>query len=285
MIFPELQAAVIFEGMLMNPFFLLLQIFYTFPIQFTDQHMFKANKLFLIIFLFFSVLSQDSFAQLKVTFPSKDSLQITADWYPVSSEMPIILLCHQNKFSRGEYNETALRLNKFGFNCLAIDQRVGDAVNGIKNETAERAKAAGKTPLNTDAEQDIQAAIDFLYDKYKKEIIVIGSSYSASLALKIAATNNKVLGVAVFSPGEYFADPNYISKSIGNLNKPLFATSSLQEADAVTDLLKDVNSRIKVQYIPKTPGNHGSKVLWSVAPDNQEYWIALMSFLNKMKTL
>ena len=43
----------------------------------------------------------------------------------------------------------------------------------------------------------------------------------------------------------------------------------MAEANGVTELLKDVNSRIKVQYIPKTPGNHGAKVLWSVAPDNQ----------------
>lgn len=243
------------------------------------------NKRILLFIFLLMTAAINSDAQLKVSFPSKDSLLITADWYPISTDMPIILLCHQNRFSRGEYNETALRLNKFGFNCMAIDQRVGDEVNGIKNETAALAKAKGSNPVYADAEQDIIAALDYLYDKYKKEIIVIGSSYSASLALKIAVNNPKVLGVAVFSPGEYFEEKNYISKNIAALSKPVFATSSKDEADGVTELLKDVNSRIKVQYIPKTAGNHGSKVLWSVAPDNQEYWIALMSFLNKMKTL
>lgn len=238
-----------------------------------------------LVLLFLLLSASISMAQLKVTFPSEDSLLITADWYPVNTSMPTILLCHQNGSSRGEYNETALRLNKFGFNCLAIDQRVGDEVNGVKNETAARAKDAGKKPVYADAEQDIVAALDYLYDKTKKEIILLGSSYSASLALRIAATNNKVLGVAVFSPGEYFEDKRYIRNSIGNLIKPVFATSSREEAEGVTELMKDVNSRIKVQYIPETPGNHGAKVLWSVAPDNQEYWIALMSFLNKMKTL
>lgn len=239
----------------------------------------------LILILFIMSAPKGVNAQLKITFPSRDSLLISADWYPVSTDLPIILLCHQNRFSRGEYNETALRLNKFGFNCLAIDQRVGDEVNGVKNETAARARASGKTPVFADAEQDIQSALDYLYQKYNKEIIIIGSSYSASLALRIAATSHKVSGVAVFSPGEYFEDKNYIAKNISTLTKPVFATSSRDESDAVTELLKDVNSRIKVQYIPKTPGNHGSKVLWSVAPDNQEYWIALMSFLNKMKSL
>ncbi|HNP48769.1 MAG TPA: hypothetical protein PKL85_08025 [Bacteroidia bacterium] len=245
----------------------------------------QSTRRTIFLFILFVLLKSNSYAQLKVTFPSTDSLLITADWYPVSTELPIILLCHQDQFSRGEFNETALRLNKFGFNCLAVDLRVGNAVNGVTNETAARAKAAGKNPVYIDAEQDIVAALDYLYNTYKKEIIVIGSSYSASLALKIAVNNSHVLGLAVFSPGEYFEDKNYISKNISTLNKPLFSTSSMAEANGVTELLKDVNSRIKVQYIPKTPGNHGAKVLWSVAPDNQEYWIALMSFLNKMKTL
>ncbi len=224
-------------------------------------------------------------AQLKVTFPSKDSVMVTADWYPVSSEMPVILLCHQNRFSRGEYVETALRLNKFGFNCLAIDLRVGDEVNGVKNETAERAKAKGLNPVFEDAEQDIIAAIDYAYALHKQEIILIGSSYSASLALKIAASDKRVRAAAVFSPGEYFSAKDYIQTSIRDLDKPLFITSSLEESEGVTDLVKDVNSRIKIQYIPKTAGDHGSKVLWSTTPENQEYWIALMNFLDKIKNL
>ena len=239
-------------------------------------------KKILALFLFLMTV-QFSSAQLKLTFPSKDGLMITADWYPVSSNFPVILLCHQNRFSRGEYNETALRLNKLGFNCLAVDQRVGDEVNGIKNETAEAAKLKNMIPKFIDAEQDIVAAVDYLFEKYHRAITIFGSSYSAALALKIATENNKVSSVIAFSPGEYFDDNNYISSHIQSLNKPLFATSSLAEADSVTELLKDVNSRIKIQYIPASKGDHGSKVLWSESPYNHEYWIALMSFLSRIK--
>ena len=87
----------------------------------------------------------------------------------------------------------------------------------------------------------------------------------------------------VFSPGEYFQDKDFTRNSINGLDKPLFATSSREESDKVTDLLRDVNSRIKVQYVPKTAGDHGSKVLWSKSSDNQDYWAALMSFLMRMK--
>ena len=240
-------------------------------------------KKIITVFLF-TLTIQISSAQLKLTFPAKDGLTITADWYPVSSDYPVILLCHQNGHSRGEYTETALRLNKFGFNCLAVDQRVGDEVNGVKNETAVAAKKKNLNPGFLDAEQDIVAALDYLYEKYKRPISILGSSYSASLALKIGADNPKVFSVILFSPGEYFDDKKFVSTHIQTFSKPLFVTSSLEEAETVTDLLKDVNSRVKIQYVPASRGDHGSKVLWPQSLYNQEYWIAVMSFLNKIKT-
>jgi len=235
-------------------------------------------SLFLLLFS-----AKFSFAQLKVTFQSKDDVTITADWYPVNSESPTILLCHQNGFSRGEYAETAGKLNQFGFNCLAIDQRVGAEVNGIKNETAADA-AKKKKPLTfIDAEQDIDAAINWLFEKYHHRIILMGSSYSASLALKLAKENDHVFAAIAFSPGEYFEVKNFIANHVSGLKKPVFLTSSKAEAPAVTELSKDILSLVKIQYIPKGEGNHGSKVLWSSNPENRDYWAALMSFLNRMK--
>lgn len=254
--------------------------FYYIATSFESIHMKKVLLLFAFVFSM-----QTLSAQLKVSFPAKDGVKVTADWYPVSSDLPVILLCHQNNFSRGEYLETALRLNKFGFNCMAVDLRVGETCNGIQNETAAAAKAKHLTPVTEDTEQDIIAAVDFLFEKYKKPIIIVGSSYSASLALKIAAENNKIMAAAVFSPGEYFTDKNYIGNSIKPLLKPVFATSSKAEANAVTDLLKDVNSRLKIQYLPNSLGEHGSKVLWPSTPGNQEYWIAFMSYLDKLKKI
>ena len=225
-------------------------------------------------------------AQTTVTFPAKDGLPVVGDWYPTqNSDAPIILLCHQARFSRGEYKEIAPRLNKFGFNCLAIDQRAGDRVNKIDNETAKLAKERGLKTDYLDAEQDIVAAVKYLNEKYKKKIIIFGSSYSASLALKVAKENEAVGAVIVFSPSEYFDDKNFVAERCAGLDKPIFATSSKDHADELTDLIKDVVSRLKVQYIPQSEGESGSKVLWSEKTGNQEYWIALMSFLTKVKDI
>ena len=45
------------------------------------------------------------------------------------------VLFHQAKYSRGEYFEVAPKLNKMGFNCLAVDLRSGGEINGIPNKT------------------------------------------------------------------------------------------------------------------------------------------------------
>src|SRR5262245_59152484 len=127
-------------------------------------------RLFLLSILVFTTATSE--AQLMLSFPSRDSLTVTADWYPVSSDMPVILLCHQNRFSRGEYRETALKLNKYGFNCMAVDLRVGDEAQGVKNETAQRAKEDKKRTEFADAEQDMLAALDYLYEKYNRRIIL-----------------------------------------------------------------------------------------------------------------
>ena len=237
----------------------------------------------LILILFFS--SAKIFAQRMITFPSKDGVTITADLYEIDSLAPVMLLCHQARYSRGEYIETAKRLNKFGFNCLAIDQRSGKECNAVENETALAAANLGKSGNYSDAEQDITAGIEYLYNKYHRKIILLGSSYSASLALIIAKENKNVCAAAVFSPGEYLGGENFVRKKIAGLDKPVYASSSFDEAGAVTELLKDVISNLKVQFIPKSPGNHGSKVLWESNSSNQEYWVTLMAFLSKVKDL
>src|SRR6185369_7042843 len=178
-------------------------------------------------------LTMTTNAQLKVTFPGKDGITITGDWYPFNDHAPVVLLCHQAHSSRGEYSEVGLRLNKFGFNCLAVDLRLGDTMNGVVNETAAEAKRMNKGQSYLDAEQDILAAIDYLFDKYQKKIILCGSSYSASLALKIAKENNHILGVAAFSPGEYFDQKDFVAKHIKGLNEPVFLTSSKEESEGV----------------------------------------------------
>jgi dienelactone hydrolase len=223
-------------------------------------------------------------AQETITFPSKDGLTITADDYIADDTMPYMILCHQAGFSRGEYINTATRFQKFGYNCLAIDARSGKEVNGIKNETAALAAKKRKETSYLDAEQDILAAIDYAYKKSKKKVILVGSSYSASLVLKIAASNDKVKAVLAFSPGEYFGDKLNLKESIKTLDKPVFVTSSKTEAADLSALMKGVKSQNKTQFTPSNAGDHGSKALWKESnPNYHEYWMSLLMFMRGLK--
>lgn len=221
-------------------------------------------------------------AQKTITFLSKDGITITADLYFVNDTAPYMVLCHQAGYSRGEYKETAPKFNRYKFNCIAVDARSGDQINDVENETALAVKAKKKPSTYLDAEQDILAAIDYAYSQSNKKVILVGSSYSASLALKIGTSNDKVKAVIAFSPGEYFGSKLNLKKTISTFDKPLFITSTQEEAPGVSELIKDIKSQKKQQFIPAGKGVHGSKALWKENPDYRIYWQELTMFMRGM---
>jgi hypothetical protein len=234
--------------------------------------------------LFFSVLAFCN-SQTDQVLPSLDGVLIHGKLYESKTQgAKIMLLCHQAKYSKGEYKETAPKFNKMGFTCLAIDQRSGEAVNNDVNLTARNAKDQGLPTEFEDAEQDIKAALYFLFEKYGKKVTLVGSSYSSSLILKIAASEkDKVDMVVSFSPGEYFKDDKIINKSLQKLEMPVFITCSQEEIKNTTSLLDGVDNKKMVFFKPAKEGKHGSKALWENNSNNKEYWKALTEFLKPSK--
>jgi len=217
----------------------------------------------------------------KISFYSKDSLPITADVYKVDEKVPTFLLCHQAGYSRGEYKKTALELAKLGISSMAIDQRSGNGVNGIINETNLVAKERNLPTNYLDAKPDIEAAIDYLYEKNGKQpILLVGSSYSATLALIIGNKNYKVKAIAAFSPGEYFKSID-VKSTIKEISKPTFVTSSKKESEALKELISLINPTIITHYIPNEEGIHGSRALWDTTVGSEDYWDAFKLFIQK----
>jgi dienelactone hydrolase len=227
-----------------------------------------------------------------ITFLSGDEIRITADLYaPHTDEFtPFIVLFHQAYWSRGEYREIAPRLNDLGFNCMAVDQRSGGSVNGVENETVKRAEEAGKGTGYIDALPDLEAALVYAREHYGKgEIIAWGSSYSASLALRIAGDRPELVdGVLAFAPGEYFADQgkpdDWVEEAAGKIHVPAFITSARKETGQWADIFAAIPSEEKVSFVSVTEGNHGSRALWKQFDDSEAYWKAVSSFLKKYTT-
>ena len=229
----------------------------------------------------------DSFTETEIA--TADGLTMTGDLYVAHQDKktPFIVLCHQAGWSRGEYRETAPKLNALGFNCLAIDQRSGGTVNGVDNELVAQAAKTGTA--YTDAEQDIITALKWARENQADgKLILWGSSYSASLSLRIAGENADLVdGVMAFSPGEYFKrlgkSGDWIATSAAKISVPAFVTSGKKEERAWKAIYGSIPGDSKVSFLPKSAGNHGSRALWAKFSDSSAYWTAVESFLTQFK--
>ena len=238
------------------------------------------------IFLLISTLSfQTAYTQNEkepITFLTEDNVTVTADMYLTKNiDAPFIILFHQATFSRGEYLEIAPILNDLGFNCMSVDQRSGLQVNGISNQTHKDAKQKGKNTKYKDAYPDLEAAVEYVKEKYSPEkLIVWGSSYSSSLVFILAAKHKEIDAVLAFSPGEYFKfEDKTIAEWAKDVECPVFITSSRKEGKECSVIFKNLSNKNSIQYIPAFSGNHGSKALWKKNKGHNSYQEKVNSFL------
>jgi dienelactone hydrolase len=243
------------------------------------------SKIFSSI-LFFILAAINSLAQEKVTFYSEDSLKITADLYMKDYNLPFILLFHQGGSSRGEYKDIAPRLQKLEYNCLAVDLRSGDKMNYVNNETATRAQNEKKPHTYLDAQKDIKAAITYIRKTNNQPVILLGSSFSASLCLMVAKNNPKVIAVIAFSPGEYFRPEKVVKDEIAGLTQPIFISATELEDDFISQLISGIPEENRFIFTPsKGKGGHGAKMLWNSNESSDECWLELLLFFKKVRFL
>ena len=221
-------------------------------------------------------------AKEKVTYLSSDGIRITADLYISDKSNPFILLFHQSNSSRGEYNQIVPKLLKLNYNCLAVDLRAGGSMNYVKNETHEQALKTQKSTAFTDALKDIDASIEFIRRYTHRQLILLGSSYSASLCLINAVNNHDIQAVIAFSPGEYFKPEINVKEEISGFSKPLFYTGSKIEFKYIENLLSNVNKKHVMYFKPSGDGAHGSKILWPNTNEGKACWLQLSMFLDRL---
>jgi pimeloyl-ACP methyl ester carboxylesterase len=222
-----------------------------------------------------------------IDFPTEGGIQGRADVYASKNESAtLVLLFHQAGWSRGEYREIAPKLVKRGYRVMAVDQRSGGTVDGVRNETQYRATKMRLGRSYLDAYVDMEAALVYARKVLEaKRIIVWGSSYSASLVFRLAAEHPEgVTAVMAFAPGEYFEkqkSPVYIWDFAKRVKQPLFVTSSKKEREQVKPIFDASPAEKKILFTPASKGQHGSRALWDKFPDNDVYWAAVHGFLDR----
>ncbi|NOX16979.1 MAG: alpha/beta fold hydrolase [Chlorobi bacterium] len=234
-----------------------------------------------ILFLFSSFISAQEENFKTVTVEGKDGIDLTADVYSIGNKSaPTVLLFHQYKSSRGEYREIAPILNDMGFNAIAFDTRAGgtDPWSNVENVTSKTYADVFRDYLAVYPE--LETALDYaLKEGYDGKIIVWGSSFSASLVLKLAAENpDKISGVLAFSPGEYMKEnKGIVSKWAGEIKDiPVFISCGARESDNVKPIYEKIKAEDKTFYLPAV-GNHGSSILM----DDSRNWKEAKAFLKK----
>jgi len=245
---------------------------------------------FVVIFISCKNDRNDHFeiSDTEVSFYAKDSLKIYGDLFEIDKNAPTILLFHQGGAnSRGEYTDIIPVLKKEGFNVLTIDQRLGGQRFGNYNRTV--AEISRNTYGYCDAYSDLEAALYFITsNNFIGKKIVWGSSYSATLGIKLASNNTDVIdGVLAFSPasGDSMEGcrPEEILKT---LKTPLLLLRPAREAEieSVQNQLALAKEYNHETYVAKN-GVHGSSMLVEDRVGNSvdKNWAVVKTFLTKFK--
>lgn len=216
----------------------------------------------------------------QVLLEAADGVEVYGSWSTPANPRALILLFHQAGSGQGEYLTIAPRLTAQGFATLTIDQRSGGDMFG-GNWTV---KKLGGERSYLEARRDLDAALAWARAK-GLPVIVWGSSYSASLALLLAADNpGDIKGVLAFSPDEYFEGKPSVGDAAAKLRMPVFLTSSqdAEEISAAKALFDRVPAANKRQFVPVKGGVHGSSIL--IAERNpggaEDGWAAVIGFLD-----
>ncbi len=186
----------------------------------------------------------------------------------------IILLFHQARGSRHEYDPVLPVLHQLGYDTLAIDQRAGGNLFGGYNQTVEK---LGKSAGYMDALPDLEAALAWARQRHYGGIVAVGSSYTSALVILLAARHpHELAAIASFSPGEYFDDTNFVKNAAAQITIPFYITTDRDEADNVAEVLRNAHGDNIVHYQPAF-GVHGASTLVQ-ARDPRGYQANLASF-------
>lgn len=147
--------------------------------------------------------SADQTMAERITFETSDGVTIVGDYYAGPSGAPTALLLHMRPATRESWKEFAGKLVAQGFSALAIDLRGhGESIHTKDGRTLNyqtMSEAAERESF-----KDLEAATLWLEREHgvaPEELVVIGASIGANLALQYLAEDNATPAAVLLSPG------------------------------------------------------------------------------------
>lgn len=197
----------------------------------------------------------------------------------------VVLMFHQARSNMAEYEPIAPRVAKLGFDCLTVDQRAGGTMWGAQNQTVAQYNAIQEYLA---AYPDMVGALNWAKAKKYKKILAWGSSYSASLTLRLAAEHPEIAAVLVFSPGEYFDKKGVVAGWNKKVKVPaLFSFTQEETIQGGHDLYETAGpypGRKNDVLVTHKQGVHGSSTLRADQNPNSNgyYWGVVETFLKRV---
>lgn len=222
-----------------------------------------------------------------------DGVRMTADWYAADPAAqregapPIVVVCcHMAQSSRGEYRVIAPELVRLGCSVLAIDQRSGGKRFDVENETAKHAAASlGGTQGFQASYGDIGFAVEWAHERVRgAKVVLLGSSYSAALAIRYAArADTRADRVLAYSPGEYLNDWS-VAADAKLVQVPVYVTcgSGAREKEKAEPVALAIPEDKRQVYWPPDAmkAAHGSQALLPKdAKDRELAWAPVVEVL------
>ena len=251
----------------------------------------ESARLVMVIVTSVQVLPCTAFAQTNVDeirFAISDSLTLHADVQRSTAPAagPVIILFHQGGGNaRGEYSEIAPRLIAEGYHVIAVDARGGGDRFGGRNRviTPERFRYC-------DAVAEVDAAVNLARAQgFSGPIALWGSSYSAALALQVAAQRpTDISAVLAFSPafGEPMAgcEPQIFLPVLVRAGVPTLVLRPRVELETHARAAQlDSMRALGVQTYIAENGVHGSSMLSPsrVQGSTEVAWRTVLAFLDE----
>ncbi len=114
---------------------------------------------------------------------------------------------------------------------------------------------------------------------------LVGNSYSASLALRIAGEQPDLIdGVAAFSPGEFFTSENkssdWTEKAAAKIKPcPTLIAWASNESEQWRGIAEAIKCEKLTVFVPEAGGRHGARCLCEESETSKEYRRAFSAFL------
>jgi dienelactone hydrolase len=185
-----------------------------------------------------------------------EGIALTADHYVARTTTPgpIVVAFHMEGSSRGEYRKIAETFLKYNVSVLAVDLRAGKESNGVANATAAAfEKKHGKPAALADAYADVVEAVKWARELHPDgKVVLLGSSYSASLALVYAAREPAGAdAVLAFSPGELIEGWT-VAAEARNVKVPVYVScgNGLEEKSKTTRIVNALDKKLRSSFYP-----------------------------------